>query len=452
MRETLVVGAGIAGLVVARELVLQGHRVRVLEADDRAGGQLLRKTIAGIPLDAGAEAFATRGGTVRTYLERLGIADRVVAPLDAPAWLHARTGTTVPLPAVSLLGIPSAPLAEDVVAVVGRRAAWRGMTDALLPGPVGAKSATLGELVRRRMGDGILEQLVAPVVEGIHSKHPDELPVSVAPGLVHHLLRENSLARAVARLRTDAPAGSLVAGLAGGMGMLVDALLAELDRYGVTVEYGVRVAEVHADRVVLAIDPDADDADEPEGEVREGLVVVAAPGLVDPADGRAATRTATHLMTLVIEAGTDAARALAENPRGTGVLVARGTDVTARALTHVSAKWAWVREAAAGREVLRLSYESLPSADTARRDAELLLGVRIPEIAVVAAEATTWLRAGRFEAAPGIPITGEQVSGTGLASVIDHAHRLAEIIGPPAPEAAAGSSTDPAASTERTAS
>jgi len=454
MRETLVIGAGIAGLVVARELVLQGHRVRVLEAEERAGGQVQRKTIAGIPLDAGAEAFATRGGTVRAYLERLGIADRVVAPLDAPAWLHARSGTTVPLPAVSLLGIPSAPLAEDVVAVVGRRAAWRGMTDALLPGPVGAKSATLGELVRRRMGDGILEQLVAPVVEGIHSKHPDELPVSVAPGLVHHLLRENSLARAVARLRTDAPAGSLVAGLDGGMGMLVDTLVAELDRYGVPIEYGVRVAEVHPDRVVLAVDPDADDANdlEPEGEVREGLVVVAAPGLVTPADGRAATRTATHLMTLVIEAGTDAARALAENPRGTGVLVARGTDVTARALTHVSAKWAWVREAAAGREVVRLSYESAPTAETARRDAELLLGVSIPETAVVAAEATTWLRAGRFDAGDGIPVTGEQVSGTGLASVIDHAHRLAEIIGPPAPEAAAGSSTDPAASTERNAS
>lgn len=461
MRETLVIGAGIAGLVVARELVLQGHRVRVLEAEERAGGQLLRKTIAGIPLDAGAEAFATRGGTVRDYLERLGIADRVVAPLDAPAWLHARTGTTVPLPAVSLLGIPSAPLAEDVVAVVGRRAAWRGMTDALLPGPVGAKSATLGELVRRRMGDGILEQLVAPVVEGIHSKHPDELPVSVAPGLVHHLLRENSLARAVARLRTDAPAGSLVAGLDGGMGMLVDTLLAELDRYGVPIEYGVRVAEVHPDRVVLAVDPDAvaasasgsvPDELEPEGEVREGLVVVAAPGLVTPADGRAATRTATHLMTLVIEAGTDAARALGENPRGTGVLVARGTDVTARALTHVSAKWAWVREAAAGREVVRLSYESAPTAETARRDAELLLGVSIPDTAVVAAEATTWLRAGRFEAGDGVPVTGEQVSGTGLASVIDHAHRLAEIIGPPAPEAAAGSSTEPAASTERNAS
>jgi oxygen-dependent protoporphyrinogen oxidase len=162
-------------------------------------------------------------------------------------------------------------------------------------------------------------------------------------------------------------------------------------------------------------------------------------------------------MTLVIEAGTDAARALAENPRGTGVLVARGTDVTARALTHVSAKWAWVREVAAGREVLRLSYESPPSAETARRDTELLLGVTIPETAVVAAEATTWLRAGRIEADDSIPLVGEQVSGTGLASVIDHAHRLAERLGPPDADAATStpateSSADPAASTERNAS
>lgn len=453
MRETLVVGAGIAGLVVARELVLHGHRVRVLEAGERAGGQVAGHRVAGIPLDAGAEAFATRGGIVRDYLQRLGLADRIVAPIDAPAWLHARTGTTVPLPAVSLLGIPSAPLSQDVVAVVGLRAAWRGMADALLPGPVGSTATTLGELVRRRMGDGILEKLVAPVVEGIHSTHPDDLPVAVAPGLVHHLLRENSLARAVARLRIDAPAGSLVAGLDGGMSTLVDALLAELDRFGVPIEYGVRVAEVHPDRVVLAVDPDAaagsavgSDA-EPEGEVREGLVVVAAPGLVSPVSGRAAERTATHLVTLVVDADHDDTRALADAPRGTGVLVAKNTEVAARALTHVSAKWAWVRAAAPGREVLRLSYESAPTIDRARRDAEVLLGVSIPEARVVAAEATTWMRAGRIEAGESIPITGEQVAGTGLAAVIDHAQRLAERLG--APERALDPS-DPALSVERT--
>lgn len=411
----IVVGAGVAGLVAARELVLQGFAVRVLEADSIAGGQVRAHEVGGIRLDAGAESFATRGGIVRDYLARLDLEHRIVSPLDRGAWLHSAEERAARLPAVSLLGIPSAPLAADVVSIVGRRDAWRGMLDTVLPGPVGAKAATVGELVRRRMGDGILEKLVAPVVEGIHSRHPDELPLDAVPGLVHHLLRENSLGRAVARLRIDAPAGSLVAGLEGGMTVLVEALLAELDRFGVPVHYGTRVAEVHADRVVLATDdPDHD------GEELEGRVVVAAPGLVG-----AGTRTATHLVTLVVENA-----ALAEAPRGTGVLVARGSSVRARALTHLTAKWEWVRTAAHGREVLRLSYEHDATVDQAREDAGRLLGIELPAASIVGSTVTTWHRAGRIEASGSIPIVGEQVAGTGLAAIIDHTQRTMKELQP----------------------
>ena len=424
--EVVVVGAGVAGLVVARELVLHGHSVRVLEAEQHAGGQVSSIELDGLLLDSGAESFATRNGTVRELLEGLGIADRVVSPRDSPAWLHASDGQTVPLPATSLFGIPAMPLADDVVRVVGRRGAWRGMLDALLPGPVGSTLPTVGALVRRRMGDAILERLVAPVVEGIHSTHPDELPVSAVPGLVHNLLRENSLGRAVARMRTDAPAGSLVASLDGGMVTLVDALLAELDRFGVPVEYGVRVAAVHTDHVVLA----RDEGDENEGlepEVRYGRVVIAAPGLVGPADGSDALQTTTHLVLLVL--APDAALAVA--PRGTGVLVARGGDVVARALTHVTAKWSSVHAAADGREVVRLSYEQPPSLERARRDAEVLLGVSLPSDRVIAGEIVTWLRAGRIVVDEGVPVVGEQVAGTGLAAVIAQARAVAERLDTP---------------------
>ena len=408
MADALVVGAGVAGLVAARELVLQGHTVRVLEADSFAGGQVRAHEVAGIRLDAGAESFATRGGVVRDYLDRLGLADHVVTPLDRGAWLHSAEERTVPLPAVSLLGIPSAPLAADVVSVVGRRDAWRGMLDTILPGPVGARSATVGQLVRRRMGDGILEKLVAPVVEGIHSTHPDQLPTASVPGLVHHLLRENSLGRAVARMRIDAPAGSLVAGLRGGMSTLVEALLTELDRFGVPIEHGRRVAEVHPDHVVLATDdPDQD------GESVPGLVVVAAPGLVG-----AGTRTATYLVTLVVDSPD-----LAEAPRGTGVLVARESTVRARALTHLTAKWEWVRDVAEGHEVLRLSYDHEPTIEQARIEAGLLLGVDVPATSVAAAAVTPWQRVGRISPSTELPLVGEQVAGRELAAVIDHAQR-----------------------------
>ena len=121
-------------------------------------------------------------------------------------------------------------------------------------------------------------------------------------------------------------------------------------------------------------------------------------------------------MTLVVTAPE-----LAEAPRGSGLLVARGSDVTARALTHLTAKWDWVRAAAGKHEVLRLSYESAPAIEQALADASTLLGVTLTPDRLVDSAVTTWRRADRIEPHPSIPMVGEQVAGTGLASVIDHA-------------------------------
>jgi len=186
----------------------------------------------------------------------------------------------------------------------------------------------------------------------------------------------------------------------------------------------VRVAEVHPDHVVLVSEGDDDLADA-EPEVRHGHVVVAAPGLVDPVDGSSAVQTATHLVLLVL-APDDT---LAAAPRGTGVLVARGSVVVARALTHVTAKWAAVQTAADGREVVRLSYERPPTLDQAQRDAEVLLGVSIPSDRVIAGEIVTWLRAARIAVNDDVPVVGEQVAGTGLAAVIAQARAVAEQLG-----------------------
>lgn len=399
--RVLVVGGGIAGLVAARALVLGGRDVTLLEASDRLGGQLRGHSVGGIELDAGAESFAIRGGTVADLAARLGLADDIVAPVDAPAWLVRADGSARPLPATSILGIPAVPLAQDVIDAIGLRAAVRAQLEVLLPSVVGAKADTIGELVRRRMGDAVVDQLVGPVVRGVHSTTADRLALDRAvPGLRSALLRAGSLTHAVRGMRARAAAGSQVAGIRGGMARLVDRLAADLDRFGVDVRLGATVDEVTPDGVRVGT------------ENLTGQVLVAAPGVAaDRTPGRRVT-----LVTLVVDQPLlDAA------PRGTGVLVAEGAPgIRARALTHLTAKWPWVAESAGGLHALRLSYDG-DSFDelgtTAASDAAVLLGVPVERIVDMAS--TTWERAApRTHAVDGMRYVGEAGAGTGLASVI----------------------------------
>ncbi len=406
--RVLVVGGGIAGLVAARRLVLGGRDVTVLESADRLGGQVARHSVGGIDLDAGAESFATRGGTVADLATRIGLGGDIVRPAELPAWLYRADGTAKPLPATSVLGIPGVAFAQDVIDAIGLRAAVRAQLDVLLPSLIGSRSATIGELVRRRMGSAVVEQLVAPVVRGVHSMSADALALDRAvPGLRAALLRDGSLTHAVRRMTMNAAPGSRVAGIRGGIVRLVDELEADLERFGVEVRLNSRVSELTSAGLTVGRDRLA------------GQVLVAAPGGGVEADpGRRLT-----LVTLVVDqTELDAA------PRGTGVLVAEGAPgVEARALTHLTVKWPWLAERAGGLHALRLSYDGAPqdAALRAPRDAAALLGMPIGR--VVDTASVTWERAApRRHSVDGIRYVGEAGAGTGLAAVIGQAEAEAD--------------------------
>jgi protoporphyrinogen/coproporphyrinogen III oxidase len=203
-----------------------------------------------------------------------------------------------------------------------------------------------------------------------------------------------------------------------------------------------------------------------DGETVEAdVVVLAAPA--DPALALLATAadslaeltaldwpaaSSVELVTLVL-----ADDRLAAAPQGTGVLVADtpDADVTAKAMTHSSAKWAWVAEAAGpGRHVVRLSYgragraaESRELGDAelrelALKDAGRLLNIPLQESALVAFARTPWTNALPYatvgqrdriqrvrdgvESVEGLEVTGSWLTGTGLASVVPDARRVAE--------------------------
>ncbi|WP_413543761.1 protoporphyrinogen/coproporphyrinogen oxidase [Citricoccus nitrophenolicus] len=491
----VVVGGGISGLLAAWELARAGHRTTLVEATDSLGGCVAPRHL-GLPagesvtLDAGAESFAVRIPAVRELIDELGLGPAVVEPNPAGSWLYlppAEPGIphrAVPSPRLGLVGIPGDLEAPEVAEALGPAALARARQDLDSARSVerwqrilhGAGPVTVGELVRDRMGDGVLERLVAPVVAGVHSADPDTVDLrTVAPGLLEALVEHGSLSRAVAARRGVAPPGAAVASLHGGMNTLTAALAEELGRLGVrtltntravSLERGVpgrgaatrgwtvtlagsAAQTVTAERVVVATDgPRAWDLLAPVS--RDALA----------ATDRPPEGAGVALVTLVAEApGLDG------NPRGTGLLVSPsvpGEVVGAKALTHISAKWDWVpRALGAGsggsRHALRLSYGRVsdapdstapgfrtPDADLLRmavEDAAALTGVDRSELAdgLLDASVVRWRSAlpaatpahrARVGAArawledePGLDAVGAWVSGTGLAAIVADVRR-----------------------------
>ncbi|QDY90570.1 protoporphyrinogen oxidase [Arthrobacter sp. UKPF54-2] len=465
----VVVGGGISGLLAARELARAGVRTTVLEASGAWGGCVGSHVVAGLTLDSGAESFATRSAAVAGLAGELGLGARIVQPNPGGAWVQLPEGPRE-LPKTGVLGIPANPWDPEVRRSLGLIGSLRASLDALLPASVGtaADATSVADLVRARMGRRVLERLVAPVVGGVHSADPALLDVDmVAPGLRTGLRTHGSLAAAVAAQRRGATvgparqgapqpglqkAGSAVAGLRGGMHTLVSALLAELRGLDVTLLSGTRADAVQripggwrvtagggrfdAGRLVVAV----------EGPAAVGLLAGTIPAL---AALRPDAGPDVRLVTLVLDQP-----ALDAAPRGTGVLVApQSPGVRAKALTHATAKWAWLAERTApGRHVLRLSYgrgEHLPANgaaaapeprsdeelfDAALQDASALLGVPLSRTDVAGWDVVRWSGALPFAAlghkrrvdevrtlcaAEGnLAVVGGWLSGNGLAAIV----------------------------------
>jgi oxygen-dependent protoporphyrinogen oxidase len=340
MTSYCVVGGGISGLVAAYRLrVAAGPdaSITVFDPADRLGGVLRTEHIGGQSVDVGAEAFVARRPEVPALLAELGLANRQLGTTGVRPMIYSG-GRLHPMPQGTLQGIPAHAssvlgLVDDAtVARIGaepsRPFAWRAGAD-----------PTVAELIGDRFGEQVLARSVDPLLAGVYAGSSATIGLrSAVPMLAAALDRgarslTDAVREALTGLGPTAPGGSVFGAVDGGYAVLLDALVRHarfdwaqvaVDRVGRSAGGWALVddegAHWHADRLVLAV---------PAPRLPRLLDGVA------PRSAAAARRiqvASSALVVLALPGGTPL-------PEQSGVLVAAGEPLYAKAMTLTSRKW-----------------------------------------------------------------------------------------------------------------
>jgi oxygen-dependent protoporphyrinogen oxidase len=432
--DVVVVGGGLAGLAAADRLARAGVEVTLLEAADRLGGNVHTTSFVGRPLDMGAEALVTREPAAMELCRELSLDADLVTPTSSRASVWTRRGLR-PLPAHALTRLPGAPLElvrSRLLSPVGlMRCGW----DVIAPSRAPDGDVAIGAIVRARLGREVLEQIVDPLLGGIHAGRCDSLSaLALAPQFVRALGTGKGLMRGV-RAISEGP-GAAFATLRGGMESLAAALAARAQDAGANVRLGVSATMVHrlgSGGVIVA----QGDGDEVEAA---GCIVAIPAGAAAHVLRSGAPAAAAELGTIAhapaaVVALAYPSEALAGLPEATGFVTA-GHERLVRACTWSSAKWEHLRgdpaivKAFVGRA--RASAPAVGDRDLAtavHRELALALSLRhapvdlrvhrfgaaIPQYAVGHLD-----RVERIEAAlpPSVAVAGASYRGAGLSACV----------------------------------
>jgi oxygen-dependent protoporphyrinogen oxidase len=336
-----VVGGGIAGLAAAWELARSAPDASVtVHEPGRLGGKLLTTPFAGRLVDEGADAFLARVPWGRELCDELGIGAELISPVEAGVYV-AVGSRPQRLPGGLVLGVPTDAGALRGSALVGPASVARVAEEPSVHGqPLRAdEDPSVGELVRTRLGDEVLERLVDPLVGSIHAGDSDRLSVrAAAPQLAAAAERSGSLVAGLLAAPPPAePGGPVFWALPGGMAALVGTLVDALREAGVAfVEEPVAsLGDVEADGIVVAT------------PARSMAQLVGG-------DAGAALRSIGHASPVLVTLAF--ARSAVRHPLdATGLLVPRAEGRTLTACSFATTKWAHLAEADPSTVLLRAS-------------------------------------------------------------------------------------------------
>ena len=184
-KDIIVIGGGISGLAAAHRLTelsrtgSTAYRVTLLEASDRLGGVIATEHADNLLLELGPDSYITDKPAALRLCERLGLADRLIAPQQGGLKLYTvHRGALEPLPEGFLLMAPTrvgSVLQSPLFSWSGK---LRMALEPLIPRRSHDGDESLASFVRRRLGREVLERVAQPLIGGIYASDPEALSLA----------------------------------------------------------------------------------------------------------------------------------------------------------------------------------------------------------------------------------------------------------------------------------
>ena len=337
--DVAVVGGGLAGLTLARDIHRQGRTPLVLEASARLGGVVRSEHVGGVLVEGGPDAMLAQKPAALALCRELGLADEIITTeLPRTAFVLAG-GRLHAFPPDTRLGLPLTRAAADGLTMLSPDERARVARDFDAPAsPAVSDDQSVGAFTTRRFGAAFTRLVAQPLLGGIHAGDVDRLSLrALFPPLADADAAGGSVLATLAA-RAGAPDGDgAFRGLRGGMGQLPAALTRALPGAAIRTREPVAwLTPGDPHRVVTAGGL----------EVVARAVVLAVPAavaarLVAPFDASLATACdelrAVSSATVTLGYRRDR---VAHRCQGLGFIVPRGEATRLLAVSWVSSKWA----------------------------------------------------------------------------------------------------------------